>query len=300
MVPTLTISHDLVSLAADRPVRAIELPVREKVLPHDHDFCEICFVAAGRGIHLDAKGSTPMAPGDVFVTLPGECHAIQPVSGLRVWNIYYLAEWFLGDIRQLEAEPAILTTFFAHQLFRPPTRSRPSHLRVPAAAGRRVLAELRQIAREGGRPASSGWLIRACFEKVLRHLVEEVRVDSLTNAAVRREEVRIVMARTEELVKAGATFDPVQVSRGAAIGPDRLGRLFKQHTGLTPFAYYQRRRLQVACGLLLARNTGISEIAASLGFADASHFGREFRRQYGQTPRQFRLQFLASGAGKAP
>jgi AraC-like DNA-binding protein len=35
----------------------------------------------------------------------------------------------------------------------------------------------------------------------------------------------------------------------------------------------------------------LSEIALNCGFADQSHFSREFRRQFGRTPRDYREHY---------
>lgn len=296
MHPAFTISQKVVAVSAERPVRAMRLRVADKVPPHDHEFCEICLVVSGQGTHLDASGRTPMHRGDVFITLPGEVHAISPVQGLCVWNIYYLAEWFMGDLQALRAEPRVLATFFSHHLFGPQYRNRCSHLRLTARGSRQVQGELLEISRETSRPESSALLLRGCFEKILHHLAAAVSADAVADAAVTREEVWLVLRRIDELLTAGHAFDPAVVSRGAHVGTDRLSRLFKQATGLTPFAYFQRRRLQLARRRLLNPDQSAAMIALSLGFADASHFGRDFRRQYGVTPRQFRLQFSGRNA----
>jgi AraC-like DNA-binding protein len=38
----------------------------------------------------------------------------------------------------------------------------------------------------------------------------------------------------------------------------------------------------------------LSDVALSCGFADQSHFTREFRRQFGRTPREYREHYKMS------
>lgn len=54
--------------------------------------------------------------------------------------------------------------------------------------------------------------------------------------------------------------------------------------------YLVDSRLQTARLLLLTTEKSVSDIAAELRFASASHLGSLFKQQEGLTPRQYRLQ----------
>lgn len=54
--------------------------------------------------------------------------------------------------------------------------------------------------------------------------------------------------------------------------------------------YIEFVRLSKAENLLLFTNTDLSYISSETGFSDCSHFIRVFKRKYGITPKQFRLQ----------
>jgi AraC family transcriptional regulator len=66
-------------------------------------------------------------------------------------------------------------------------------------------------------------------------------------------------------------------------------RCFKQSTGISPHRYVTQRRIDHACGLLVA-DLPLVEIALACGFADQSHFGRVFRRERNLTPMAYRRQ----------
>jgi AraC-like DNA-binding protein len=78
----------------------------------------------------------------------------------------------------------------------------------------------------------------------------------------------------------------------AAFGTNRtsLMQKFKRRTGLTINEYVVKLRVRFA-GVLL-RDTGIpiGEIASRAGFADATHFGRTFRRVSGESPSAYRAR----------
>ena len=67
-----------------------------------------------------------------------------------------------------------------------------------------------------------------------------------------------------------------------------LSRLFRRTYGFSPTEYLLRRRCERARVLLTRDDTPIAQVAASLGFHDASHFARHFRRQCGTSPARFR------------
>ena len=70
----------------------------------------------------------------------------------------------------------------------------------------------------------------------------------------------------------------------AALSPSRFSRVFRAATGQTLAAYVAERRVDRATGLLLTTTRRVSDIAAAVGFADASHMSRTFQRRRGHTP----------------
>jgi AraC family transcriptional regulator len=63
-----------------------------------------------------------------------------------------------------------------------------------------------------------------------------------------------------------------------------FARLFKQSTGLSPYQYVIKCRIDRAKLLLTKGKSQISEIALEVGFADQSQFTRHFKRLVGITP----------------
>ena len=69
-------------------------------------------------------------------------------------------------------------------------------------------------------------------------------------------------------------------------------RLFSLVHGMTPRTYLQRKRISVAVRLLESTRMTMSEIAASVGFAEESTLVRQMRRWTQMTPRQVRARVL--------
>jgi AraC family transcriptional regulator len=69
------------------------------------------------------------------------------------------------------------------------------------------------------------------------------------------------------------------------MGSRHFSRLFKQSTGLSPYQYLIKCRVDKAKELLQQRGSSISATAQAVGFANQSHLNRHFRRWLGMSPR---------------
>jgi AraC family transcriptional regulator len=74
----------------------------------------------------------------------------------------------------------------------------------------------------------------------------------------------------------------------AGVHPVHLSREFRRHYHMTVGEYIRKRRIQHASQLLSHSGLSLSEIAATCGFSDQSHFCALFKRHAGMTPAKFR------------
>jgi AraC-like DNA-binding protein len=75
-----------------------------------------------------------------------------------------------------------------------------------------------------------------------------------------------------------------ELSRRCDLSPSHFSRAFKATTGLSPYAWLQWYRIEVAKQMLREPESSLAEIALHCGFADQSHFTRAFVRHTGSTP----------------
>ncbi|PJJ55642.1 helix-turn-helix domain-containing protein [Compostimonas suwonensis] len=79
-----------------------------------------------------------------------------------------------------------------------------------------------------------------------------------------------------------------QLAERFGLGLRRLQRLLAQEAGVTPKWLIRRFRLQEAAYALAQPDApALAELAASLGYADQSHFSRDFVSIVGETPRGY-------------
>ena len=64
----------------------------------------------------------------------------------------------------------------------------------------------------------------------------------------------------------------------------RFAHLFKESTGVSPYDYLLRIRIDEAKGLLLRSDLSVAEVAERVGFSDQSYFSKAFRKAVGVSP----------------
>lgn len=73
------------------------------------------------------------------------------------------------------------------------------------------------------------------------------------------------------------------------MSPAYVGRIFKQYEYKSVGDYLNDYRLEKACELLIGSAYNIKEIADYLGFNNSSYFITLFKKKYGVTPKEHRL-----------
>ncbi len=109
--------------------------------------------------------------------------------------------------------------------------------------------------------------------------------------------VRAILLMEESLDK------PVslpELAFGAGMSHRQFQRLFTRELGQSPARFYLELRLKHA-RMLLDRSTGsILDVALECGFSDPSHFTRQYRQLFGETPGQVRRKHAAEHCSATP
>lgn len=78
----------------------------------------------------------------------------------------------------------------------------------------------------------------------------------------------------------------------AGLSQSHYSRAFKASTGLAPYQWQLKARVERAKELMLNTNRSLADVAEATGFSDAVHFGRTFRKMTGATPAAWRMDRL--------
>lgn len=104
------------------------------------------------------------------------------------------------------------------------------------------------------------------------------------------------LARAEAVARSNLASgaDLGDMARAAGLGRSRFCQVYARLRGRAPGAFLRAERLARAQELLTRAELTVADVAAQVGFADATVFGRFFRSATGRTPGAWRRQGGAS------
>lgn len=244
--------------------------VQQRFAPHVHEGYVITIIESGaqRFWH---RGSEHLAPvGSMVLINPDELHtgAKAHEQGWRYRGYYPEQARITGVLDELELKRNGLPLFRASVLHDPPLAQAFSGLHCLAEQGASALQQ------------QTAWR-EAVLLLVQRHAGgREARAPGLEPGAV---------TRAKELMDSRLAYPPSLEELATAVGlsPFHFARVFRRATGLPPHAWLKQRRLSRARELL--KNDCLPfNVAFALGYADQSHFNRQFKQAYGVTPGAYR------------
>lgn len=133
-------------------------------------------------------------------------------------------------------------------------------------------------------------------DKYSKLAIEGLMLEMLAEVSRRREQSSRTrhaphwLERAREILHetAGVVSTLTEVAREVGVHPVHLAHEFRKFYGESLGEYARRLRLEAACRQISQTNLSLSEIAASAGFYDQSHFSNTFKRHTGMTPAEFR------------
>lgn len=153
---------------------------------------------------------------------------------------------------------------------------------VPGLPGARLTSAVRRVMSPG--PDDSARHTQA---------IREIERDLRTHLPV-DEEGELINAVVEDVETNPGLHLVADLCDRHALTERTLQRLVRRRVGLSPKWLILRRRLQEAAGRLREPHADLAGIAADLGYADQTHFTRDFRSVTGFTPGRFAARYRSS------
>ena len=101
----------------------------------------------------------------------------------------------------------------------------------------------------------------------------------------------VIRAIEDDLAR---TWTVSQMAALVGVSDAQLRRVFARAMSASPLQVLCNLRLQAAARLLEDSSVRVKEIQVRVGFADPSHFCRDFRCRFGVSPTEYRIQRSAS------
>jgi AraC family transcriptional regulator of arabinose operon len=91
-----------------------------------------------------------------------------------------------------------------------------------------------------------------------------------------------------ELIRRKPATQVWDIAVSLNLSASRLRHLFTAELGMSPTQYLRRARLEHARVLFEVSSLSVKEVTVMVAFNDVSHFVRDYKAAYGQTPGQTR------------
>jgi AraC family transcriptional regulator len=249
---------------------------RDRAFEEQHTGFSIAIVAAGTFQYRSAKGQALMTPGSLLLGNPGQCFECghEHGEGDRCLSFYYAPDYF----EKLAADCGLRGGKPAFRALRLATATEFSWF---AAHG--CSAVVSQLDSESNDWEGLGIRLAA---RVVRFTCD---VADATRQAPPSAVARVTRVLRSIEQQFDRTLDLRGLAQQAGLSPYHFLRTFEHLTGATPHQFLLRARLREAAIRLTLLSSKIVDIALDCGFADVSNFNRAFRKEFGVSPRQYRL-----------
>ncbi len=82
-----------------------------------------------------------------------------------------------------------------------------------------------------------------------------------------------------------------ELAKACGLSVRAFERQFRAMYQSSPHDYVRQMRVRMSCSALVFSKKSLADLASAFGFADQSHFAKEFRRIMGDTPREYRARY---------
>jgi AraC-like DNA-binding protein len=240
-----------------------------------HAHAALAFVTSGRAV-IEQRGRFEVQPGDVLIVPAGESHRFHRGSRLTAFGVGFCAPCYA---------PSELAT-----LLDPFERARAGAspvVRIPAERREHLTGLITELGAESESLQPHASLVqKSLLALILAEITRAATVATATDIlpSVVAEALRFIERHCLEPISLSDVAGAVHRS------PAYVTTALKQATGRTAVEWIIEGRLAEGRNRLIHSDEIVEIIAERVGYADATHFIRLFRRAHGVTPAVWRAE----------
>jgi AraC family transcriptional activator of pobA len=248
--------------------------------PHKHSFYELMWLTSGTSTNVIDYHQVTIEPNMLFFISPGQLHLMNKAESVTGFSITFTEQFLLLNTPNKDAikEFGFLDNSYASPSFK-----------LDNDAISELLPVLDLMLDEIIRPEKSSFIISNLLFVFLtrtQRLIHEKSAFSydLTNIVRYKQLKKLIEDNFDKESQIGFYADKLSLTS------HRVNEICKQVTGKAIGEVIRDRIMLEAKRLLLHSDRPIGQIGDDLGFSDFSYFSRQFKRQAGLTPAEYRKQ----------
>lgn len=248
---------------------------------HSHDYLEIAYVMSGSGKYNIDGQLYGIKEGDLLILNPGVMHeSLTEETEEEATTEFFVA---FSDMKLPDYPPNYLPVADGGHIIHTTGEFRQKITRICAA-----MEEENTVCKEGRYFMLKSYLMQMIL-LVIREQSENIsKVAGCSfESANKKHVVEKMITYFEEHYSEKISLD--RIAENMYLSPFYISKIFKSEVGDTPIRYLINIRLEKAKALLETdKDSSIQEIAAMVGYDDAYHFSKLFKKRYGMSPSQVR------------
>lgn len=143
-----------------------------------------------------------------------------------------------------------------------------------------------RLAEKTWKSKNRGYMMKC--KELLYHVIHQMQSEYHASSVAQGKSEMIAPA----LARIHETYTTEQLRVGdlaemCKMTPEYFRSIFRKHYGVSPLKYINDLKLTHAAELITSGEYSITEVAGLSGFADASHFSREFKKHFGVPPVEY-------------
>ena len=256
---------------------------------HKQDFFEINIIVNGSGEHYIEGAVIPAKVGDVFIIPPEVEHGYTGGKGFDVYHIIVSNRFMQKNIADLQQIEGFSILFNVEPIMRA-RLNRHLHLKLNDVQFKSILEMLTNRKEQRRFISAEEAVINTGLFMILITELCKIYVENSETTGWGCEIKDATFMRSIAMIheRYSQKLTVEQLAKEARLSKSTFMRRFLQICKMTPAEYIIRKRVEVAENMLKHTNAPLSEIAENVGFYDAAHFSRTFKKIKGISPLEYR------------
>lgn len=259
------------------------------VFKHKHRFFEMIYVYSGKCTQNIMGDTINLNKGDICIVSPDVEHSIGVFDDSVIINILIKRSTFDNTFLEVLSDENILSSFFSKILY---TKNFNNYIifRTNNSNSIKTFISYMFIESIENKKYSNKML-----EHFLMILYTDLLRDEKTTVELPKELQKSNEHLSEILIYIQNNYKTVtleDLSKKFNFAVAHLSRLIKQHTGHNFKEMIQALKLNKAIELLATSELKIQDISEIVGYENTTHFIRTFKKVYGMSPNQYRVNIL--------